>query len=803
MKKVFFIFFVIISFKAISSDLDNDLLPDNLDLCQSHSGLSSSPENVSDILFFQHCVEISSGIPEIKFQIKLSDNFSTIDTIRLLFWPEGKEQTWVVLARHDEGYFELLKPLHKNATSSSYNVRKISVLDNDRNELEMTESQLKLMGYTTSYSFINPVSDDEEPQVSSLTTDGWSIDYDSIPRINFTIEATDNLSGVQSNQTVLELESPTGSSVFEYGQQTGENQYSFSFALDPFAASGNYKINTIRLYDYAGNKSFSLAFLKTINSVFTLENTQSDDEAPVASQARLSATLSHQIDRPVLIVDVKAQDKASGVKSAYVRLVSPSGVILDSWADKTGVDGNNDVFRAEIPLPLMFESGSYKIHYLNLTDFAENTDSIKFTDLESLPESTSRINLYYPGDMNSLNYAIDGSSENDYVIGANRSDDVLTGFSGDDFLYSGNGEDEVYAGSGNDIVVGGSGAGNDKYFGDDGNDSLVYTSAMNSIFVNFKNNSASGDDIGNDEFYGFESLISGEGHDLITTHDFATKVDGNKGNDQIISNGTDILLGGQGNDEFIINMTDQNRIVSIEDYENGESLVIESSEKLIDIAWSNTFETTFANVEESEDLYVSTSESDTYFLKKQNGVSTIVIVKGVLNKADIMINTTTVNDYDRDGLFDAFDQDDDNDSIDDILDAFPFNIAASTDTDGDGQPDTFLNSCDHLCVAESGLTLDLDDDNDGYSDEDELANQTDPLSADSVPADHDGDFLSDLNDSDDDNDGVEDSLDAFPFDASRSQTELASENSSSSGGSLSFCLLVFGLLANLRKNKFK
>ena len=58
----------------------------------------------------------------------------------------------------------------------------------------------------------------------------------------------------------------------------------------------------------------------------------------------------------------------------------------------------------------------------------------------------------------------------------------------------------------------------------------------------------------------------------------------------------------------------------------------------------------------------------------------------------------------------------------------------------------------------------LDDDDDGYSNGDETDNGTDPCSASSKPNDFDLDFISDLADSDDDNDGANDIVDKFALD---------------------------------------
>ena len=76
--------------------------------------------------------------------------------------------------------------------------------------------------------------------------------------------------------------------------------------------------------------------------------------------------------------------------------------------------------------------------------------------------------------------------------------------------------------------------------------------------------------------------------------------------------------------------------------------------------------------------------------------------------------------------------DTDGDFIDDDEDAFPNDPAASTDTDGDGMPDDW-NPGYTARDSESGLVLDLDDDNDGYSDKEEEEAGTDALNAADQP----------------------------------------------------------------------
>jgi N-acetylneuraminic acid mutarotase len=58
----------------------------------------------------------------------------------------------------------------------------------------------------------------------------------------------------------------------------------------------------------------------------------------------------------------------------------------------------------------------------------------------------------------------------------------------------------------------------------------------------------------------------------------------------------------------------------------------------------------------------------------------------------------------------------------------------------------------------------IDDDGDGFSNADEIDNNTNPCSLASKPKDSDGDRLSDFNDPDDDNDTIADTADSFPLD---------------------------------------
>jgi hypothetical protein len=91
------------------------------------------------------------------------------------------------------------------------------------------------------------------------------------------------------------------------------------------------------------------------------------------------------------------------------------------------------------------------------------------------------------------------------------------------------------------------------------------------------------------------------------------------------------------------------------------------------------------------------------------------------------------NDLDQDKIPDFRDDDLDGDNVLNDEDDFPKTREASVDTDLDGKPDDFHLGCGETCQNDSLLILDLDDDNDSYSDILEKLNLTDPKDPNDVP----------------------------------------------------------------------
>ena len=106
-----------------------------------------------------------------------------------------------------------------------------------------------------------------------------------------------------------------------------------------------------------------------------------------------------------------------------------------------------------------------------------------------------------------------------------------------------------------------------------------------------------------------------------------------------------------------------------------------------------------------------------------NGYQFIASARGWLNETKIFSGKP---------LAFRLDDDMDGDWVPDHEDAFPDDVSASEDTDGDGMPDNWNPGYSER-DSESGLVLDLDDDNDGYTDKEEVDAGTNSQDASDQP----------------------------------------------------------------------
>lgn len=126
--------------------------------------------------------------------------------------------------------------------------------------------------------------------------------------------------------------------------------------------------------------------------------------------------------------------------------------------------------------------------------------------------------------------SLDGGTGNDVLL-AGAGDDHALGGDGDDVVSDGSGADIVEGGDGDDHVVASADGESDRYDGGAGEDTLDYSSATLSVFVDVGQSIGDSAEFGRDAVSGFEKIIGGAGDDHLVAGNSSITLEGGQGDD--------------------------------------------------------------------------------------------------------------------------------------------------------------------------------------------------------------------------------------------------------------------------------
>lgn len=319
--------------------------------------------------------KLANRNPRVQINVGFN-NLSQVNGIRVLFWVEGGQQTWIHPSLDQKGIaFEHTHELNEYAISGIYTIRRIDVLTDD-GTIEFTDTSLIKSGFNTKYDFINTKQDQENPILELFTIS--KVQYDSQSKnyyINYSLKASDSQSGLM-NEAIIELTNPSGSSlqtrlyVNDFGYAEGR------FTFNQYAASGVYIVNTIRLADKAGNNPFYSTYdIQNMGyqTEIHLENPYQDFLPPILESFTLKKfKLNNELG---VQLDFTVTDNISGFSRAYIRMQNETGDLYDAW-----IYGNSH----QIIIPASHYGQKISVVYFKLYDFAENIMEYSKDELDVL-----------------------------------------------------------------------------------------------------------------------------------------------------------------------------------------------------------------------------------------------------------------------------------------------------------------------------------------------------------------------------------------------------------------------------------
>jgi len=391
------------------------------------------------------CIDVSSSTIDVVFSVEATDNLAGIDNV-IAFSESSNNVVNSAVLQLISG--TSLNGIYEGVMSfDSTNVEGTDTLSLHLQDLSGNFSyfdhfSLAILGFQDTLKILNSNSDSQAPQLSNFQVSESCINVsDSTKQVTFTVQATDNLLGV--NHALTLSFSPNGNieaaSLSLISGTPANGTWEGVIDYDSTTVAGIHNLE-LQLQDVAGNfVAFSPSQLAGLGYQDTLKviNVNSDVEAPVLVNLQVSESCvnvdSSMVD---VIFTVEATDNLLGVTSAIALLHGPNFSVQSTSLNLISGTPQNGIFEGTIQLDTSSINGIHSIE-LHLQDSGSNflqLDSLQLSNLgfQSSIKIINNINDISPPELIDLQvseYCIDVSNNSVDVYFTAQVTDNASGIS--------------------------------------------------------------------------------------------------------------------------------------------------------------------------------------------------------------------------------------------------------------------------------------------------------------------------------------------------------------------------------------
>ncbi len=324
----------------------------------------------------------------LTISVQAVDNLSGIASIygRILS-PSGHAKLSFYCSSVDEsGNFVGKATIPQNAEQGEWVIKSIKTTDNVHNSKTYSQGE---PGLENVYVEITDTdSDTTPPNLVAIYAEPTEINAGE--KVRFTIEATDNKSGVGKAYGVLI--SPSGNARISFACRYIEELEAFDgyVNIPKDAEAGFWSIGYVRIEDKAKNsKSFnSKKYGEIINNAkIQVYSNNSDSTPPVLENVIISPSTVVYEDQITVIVD--ASDDISGIKIISGRISSPSASANIPFA--CHYDEPSGTYKTNIIIQNNSEVGLWKLDYIMIVDNARNQTNFVRHNNEYINQATFEV----------------------------------------------------------------------------------------------------------------------------------------------------------------------------------------------------------------------------------------------------------------------------------------------------------------------------------------------------------------------------------------------------------------------------
>ncbi len=365
---------------------------------------------MTSLTFSPSSVNCTNGSATVTFTVTATDDLSGVSSLYAEFnSPSGNQsQTAYGYGANRtsgtalNGTYVFTAVIPQYAEAGSWSLAYLQAYDAIGNYVTLYTSDLSTRGFPTTLT-VTSASDTSAPVVAACTFSPNSVNTASASAtVNFSVTATDNLSGVAS--LYAEFTSPSGGQTqTAYGYSANRTSgsalngtYSFNAVIPQYAENGIWTLSYLQAYDVIGNYvTLYTSDLQTMGFPTTLSVAGTSD---VAAPAITAMTFSPQVvtvsaSSATVTFTVTATDNLSGVSSLYAELNSPSGnqsqTAYGYSANRTSGSALNGTYVFSATIPQYAETGSWSLSYLQAYDTIGNYVTFYTSDLQAKGFPTS------------------------------------------------------------------------------------------------------------------------------------------------------------------------------------------------------------------------------------------------------------------------------------------------------------------------------------------------------------------------------------------------------------------------------
>jgi uncharacterized repeat protein (TIGR01451 family) len=376
---------------------------DNVSVAITLPPSDTTPPEVESFDFEPKTINTSESPSNITFAAHLTDDLSGIgpSSFARFLSPSGNQSAKVVfnnLISGDgtDGTYENMMNLPQYSEEGIWELEVLSLSDNVSNQRNLSGDDMAARGFPTKFQIDSGgVQDVEPPRVESFDFEPKTINTsESSQVVTFTINLTDDLSGVGEDSLYVQFRSPSGEQVVEVlthpseslvGGNGTKGVYQFTVTLPQYSEGGTWTLERVWIDDGVGNtvdldlgdmasQGFPTEIVVESISDTTPPDVESFDFEPKEVFTR--ATSKNITFRAHLVDDL------SGIgPSSWARFLSPSGkqsatVLFDELCP-----GTNGTYEGNATLPRYSENGTWKLEGFTIIDNVGNKKTLTLENM--------------------------------------------------------------------------------------------------------------------------------------------------------------------------------------------------------------------------------------------------------------------------------------------------------------------------------------------------------------------------------------------------------------------------------------